>query len=219
MKSIQVFIIALLLCLGPNLIAGENKLLNLYDNIGEMEQAITDWGFAVLIQYNGKVILFDGGASAAILQHNAGILKADLKNVDMAILSHSHFDHISGFDYLLNVNPDVELFLPNDWTIGGGLSGENPEINKEYQRGYRFPEANVTFIRESTEIVPGMTIITTRSSLTGWFLKYPPHQTDPLLVGIPELSLAIQGEDEEISSQISSASIARYFGNDPEIGM
>ena len=198
MKNIQVLILTLFFCLGSDLIAGENKLISLYDNIGDMEEAIPDWGFAVLIQYNGKMILFDGGASASILQHNAGILEVDLKNVDIAILSHSHFDHLSGLDYLLKVNPDVEIFLPNDWTLGAGHSQESLENNKKYKRGYRFPEANITFVGESTEIGPGMSIIATSSSLTGWFFKYPPYQTEPALRGLPELSLAIQGEDEAI---------------------
>jgi len=42
-------------------------------------------------------------------------LKIDLRKIDIAIVSHGHYDHIGGFDYLLSVNPKVKLYLPNDF--------------------------------------------------------------------------------------------------------
>ena len=101
-------------------------MTNLYDGFGEdAGEAISDWGFCALIYYNEKIILFDGGSSADILKHNVQVLGLDLADVDIAVLSHSHFDHISGLDYLLEVNPNVKLFLPNVWTIGGRPANSN----------------------------------------------------------------------------------------------
>lgn len=36
----------------------------------------------------------------------------DLNQVDIAVLSHRHFDHISGFDYMLKIKPAVKLICP-----------------------------------------------------------------------------------------------------------
>jgi 7,8-dihydropterin-6-yl-methyl-4-(beta-D-ribofuranosyl)aminobenzene 5'-phosphate synthase len=178
--------------------AQDNRLLNLYDAFGEEAgQAIPDWGFSALIHYNGKIILFDGGSSADILQHNAKVLGVDLAKVDMAVLSHSHFDHTSGLDYLLKINPEVKLYLPNDPTIGGwpAKDAEEAAWNKKYQRGYRFRDANVTYVKERVQITPEIALIATTSSLVGLFSKYPPHDKDPLFSGLPEVSLAMQTRD------------------------
>lgn len=195
MKRVQIIIFIFFVLLACVLMAGENEILNLYENFGEEAgEAIFDWGFSALIRYNGKVILFDGGTSAEILEHNAKVLGIDPAEVDIAVLSHSHNDHLAGFDYLLKVNPDVKLFFPNDWTIGGG-SEKDAERNRKYQRGYRFRDANIRFVRENTQIAPGITLIATTSSLTGWFSKYPPHENEPVFFGLPELSLVLQAKD------------------------
>ncbi len=186
--------------------AAENHILDIYDNVGEAGDAILDGGFGAFIRYNGKNILFDGGASAQILRHNAGVFGVDLRDIDMAVLSHSHYDHLSGFYYLLKINPDVQLFLPNDWTLGAGLPQADAETNKKYKRGYLFPDSNVRFVKENAQIVPGMTLICTTSSQMGWFSRYPlgwfsrypPYDVEPRFMGLPELSLVLQKGDKEL---------------------
>ncbi len=178
--------------------APDNYIVDIYDNVGEAGEAISDNGFAAIISYNGKNILFDGGASAQILRHNAVVFGVDLRDIDIAVLSHSHYDHLSGFYYLLKINPDVQLFLPNDWTLGAGLPQEDVETNKKYKRGYLFPDANVRFVKENAQIVPGMTLICTTSSQLGWFSRYPPYDVEPGFMGLPELSLVLQKGDKEL---------------------
>ena len=82
--------------------SSDNRILNLYDAFGKRhEQAIFDFGFSALIEYNGKTILFDSGTDAEIFRQNVEAFDIDLRKVDFAVASHSHADHISGFDYLL----------------------------------------------------------------------------------------------------------------------
>src|SRR5207247_10094860 len=77
--------------------SARNSILNLYDAFGYQKKGtILDWGFSALIHYNGKTILFDTGNSADGFEHNVKALGVDLKQVDMAVLSHRHYDHISG---------------------------------------------------------------------------------------------------------------------------
>jgi glyoxylase-like metal-dependent hydrolase (beta-lactamase superfamily II) len=79
--------------------ADQNSILNLYDAFGYQKRGtILDWGFSALVHYNGKTILFDTGNNADTFEHNVKALGVDLSQVDIAVLSHRHFDHISGFD-------------------------------------------------------------------------------------------------------------------------
>ena len=174
------------------------EVLNLYDNSGNEEHGATlDWGFSTLVRYRGMTILFDGGSSAALLERNAKALGVDLREVDMAVLSHNHYDHISGFDHLLAVNPGVKIFLPNDFFLGGRSSrdAEEAEWNASYKRGYRFPDADVRYVKNHQEIAPGIRVIATESELMGYFSKYPPHDQEPLMFGLPEVTLALEIDD------------------------
>jgi 7,8-dihydropterin-6-yl-methyl-4-(beta-D-ribofuranosyl)aminobenzene 5'-phosphate synthase len=196
--------------------SGQNSILNLYDAFGYQKRGtILDWGFSALIQYNGKMILFDTGNSADGFEHNVKALGVDLTKVDIAVLSHRHFDHISGFDYMLKIKPAVKAYLPADPALGAPIRLPLPQDNKEslaglppeqlyyggrtgvidYKPGDRFHGANAEFIPESREIAPGIYLIVTRSVMMGDFSVYPPHEPGhPDLAGFPELSLALKTE-------------------------
>ena len=89
----------------------ENTIINLYDAFGDdKEGMIKDFGFSCIVKYKGKTILFDGGTNADIFKNNVQAMNIDLSQIDFAIASHSHFDHINGFDNLHQVNPDVKIY-------------------------------------------------------------------------------------------------------------
>jgi 7,8-dihydropterin-6-yl-methyl-4-(beta-D-ribofuranosyl)aminobenzene 5'-phosphate synthase len=56
-------------------------------------------GLSYLIEYDGIRLLFDAGQSDMFLK-NAGAMDLNLTNIDMVILSHGHFDHGNGLDFL-----------------------------------------------------------------------------------------------------------------------
>lgn len=56
-----------------------------------------EWGFAALVEADGKRILFDTGAKSDVVLRNARSLKIDLGNVPDIVLSHWHGDHVGGF--------------------------------------------------------------------------------------------------------------------------
>jgi metal-dependent hydrolase (beta-lactamase superfamily II) len=68
-------------------------------------QALLRTGFAALIEYDGRRILFDTGNNARIFEHNVKALGVDLRKIDFVVISHRHADHTSGITYLLTVNP------------------------------------------------------------------------------------------------------------------
>lgn len=56
-----------------------------------------EWGFAALVEADGRRILFDTGAKADVVRQNLQTLKLDLAGVPDVVLSHWHWDHIGGF--------------------------------------------------------------------------------------------------------------------------
>jgi 7,8-dihydropterin-6-yl-methyl-4-(beta-D-ribofuranosyl)aminobenzene 5'-phosphate synthase len=198
---------------------GDNRVLNLYDAFGrDVPGLVQDFGFSALVTYRGKTILFDSGSNADVLKQNVEALGVDLREVDFAVASHSHFDHINGFDYLLTVNPSVKIYFPDDPFFGGSLSfnaaGTDPKavndlpIDQRYFRGQktkfeinqsgRFWRADVEYVDASREIAPGMHLVATRSPFIGYFSRYPnlgitgePSNSDVNTIGLPELSLCL----------------------------
>ena len=55
-----------------------------------------DWGYAALVEYGGKPILFDTGNNPEILAQNAKAKDIDLSKLDFAVMSHRHGDHMGG---------------------------------------------------------------------------------------------------------------------------
>jgi len=60
------------------------------------DEGIGEWGFAALVEADGRKILFDTGARPDTVLQNARELKLDLSNVQDVILSHFHDDHTTG---------------------------------------------------------------------------------------------------------------------------
>jgi len=89
------------------------KLTVLYDNHPSPDKRLkADWGFACLVQGLEKNILFDTGAKGEILLHNMAQLGFSPQEIDGVFLSHHHMDHTGGLDRLLEVNPNLTLWLP-----------------------------------------------------------------------------------------------------------
>src|SRR5262245_66154864 len=86
----------------------------LYDAFGPESALKLDWGFAALLEYQGKRILFDTGNNAKIFEHNVQELKVDHKNLDAVRRQHRHSDHTGGLTHLLKVNPDVKIYVPQE---------------------------------------------------------------------------------------------------------
>src|ERR1700738_2594989 len=91
-----------------------NRVTILYDSFGKAPALTLDWGFAALVEYDGKRILFDTGNIARIFEHNVKALGFDLQKIDFVVISHRHADHTSGITYLLAVNPKVKIYVPDE---------------------------------------------------------------------------------------------------------
>ena len=63
---------------------------------GEFAGGIGEWGFAALVEADGRRILFDTGARPETVLANAKELRIDLTGVSDVVISHNHGDHTGG---------------------------------------------------------------------------------------------------------------------------
>lgn len=80
----------------------ENKT----DNSGIM----AEHGLSIYIEADGKKILFDAGASDLLIR-NAEAMEVDLSDVELAVVSHGHYDHTGGFPAFFKINSRAPLYL------------------------------------------------------------------------------------------------------------
>jgi len=103
------------------------KVTILYDNEVCRRGLRADWGFACLVERGEQTILFDTGASGAILLENMRILEIDPLAIDMVVISHGHWDHTGGLrDFLANAG-DVPVYVPPSFRVPPWL-GENAVV-------------------------------------------------------------------------------------------
>lgn len=171
----------------------EGTIINLYDAFGRDTSLTMDFGFSCIMKYQGKTILFDAGSNADIFRHNTQAMGIDLRAVDMVVVSHGHFDHLNGLDYLLQQNPRVKIYFPYDIFWGAPVpfdaTGQEPAVkdslpgHMQYFKGGntrfsinqsgRFWNADIEFVKTSKEIMPGLNLIATQSQFMGYFSCYP----------------------------------------------
>ena len=161
----------------------ERRITILYDAFGPPSSLKMDWGFAALIEYNGRRILFDTGNNAKIFAHNVDQLNVDLTRLDAVVISHRHGDHTSGLNHLVKINPSVKIYAPVEAAYFNGPTPlaflqRTPGLppNMSYYRGAQpdgfrsgspWPDANFEIIRQTTEISPGFFVLTTLSEKPG----------------------------------------------------
>ena len=71
------------------------KITSILENTSHREDMITEHGLSLYIETGAHKILFDMGQSDAFYK-NAQTLGIDLAAVDIAVLSHGHYDHGGG---------------------------------------------------------------------------------------------------------------------------
>lgn len=199
MSKINCFVFLLLLCCtycgaqNRRVSIPEGSVINLYDAFGKDKSLVQDFGFSCILKYQGKTILFDAGSNADFFRKNVKKLKIDLKTIDFVIISHSHFDHLNGLDYVLKVNPKVKIYFPYDIFWGApapfdatGQDSTAREALPEYMQYFggsktkflinqsgRFWKADIEFVKSSKEIAPGIRLVATNSPYMGYFSGYP----------------------------------------------
>lgn len=156
----------------------------LYDAFGNDPAMKKDWGYAALVEYGGKRILFDTGNNPEILALNARKKGIDLSKLDFVVMSHRHGDHMGGLPYLLKVNSAAKIYAPREGfgVYGSDLpstfyrkdaslppeqryyNGAPPEVMRF---GSAWPGANFQLVDKNTEIAPNVHLIALVSDKPG----------------------------------------------------
>lgn len=159
------------------------RITVLYDAFGPSSSLEKDWGFAALVEYGGRRVLFDTGNDAGIFERNLGRLGIDLKGLDAVVISHRHGDHTSGLNYLLKVNPGVAIWAPREGAFfKSALPPDFLAPQADLPRNLRYfdgatptrlvsgtpwTEGNFRQVATTTEILPGFYVLTTQSRKPG----------------------------------------------------
>jgi 7,8-dihydropterin-6-yl-methyl-4-(beta-D-ribofuranosyl)aminobenzene 5'-phosphate synthase len=189
MRLPALLVLILALCLLPLAARASSpsdsaRITILYDAFGNRPGLTRDWGVAALVDYGGKLILFDTGNNAEIFAHNVRALGVNLRRLDFVVVSHRHGDHTAGLNYVLRVNPRVKIYAPREGfgVFGAALPGTFyrrdatlPDSMRyfaasppaELRFGTPWPEANFTWVDSLTEVAPGVAIVSTVSKTPG----------------------------------------------------
>ena len=66
-------------------------------------------GLSFYVEHRGKAVLLDAGASGGFAD-NAAALGVDLGHVDVAVLSHGHYDHAGGLGRFFACNDHAKVY-------------------------------------------------------------------------------------------------------------
>ena len=89
------------------------KITALLENTAARKDLGTEHGLSLYIEAAGHRILFDMGQSD-LFYENARTLGIDLSAVDLAVLSHGHYDHGCGLRRFLEINETAPVYVHRD---------------------------------------------------------------------------------------------------------
>ena len=124
---------------------------------------IGEWGFAALLEVDGRRLLVDTGARQDTLLRNASELGIDLSDVTDLVLTHNHSDHTGG---LIALRRELARKNPRAMSrahVGSGIFGPRPNANGSEGNGLlplksTFEALGGVFVEHASavELLPGV---------------------------------------------------------------
>lgn len=128
----------------------ENEPIEYYKN---------EHGLSLYITHNGKKYLLDTGASEKYVR-NAALMDILMSEIDMAFLSHGHYDHSGGFGRFVWENSTAPIYAMEGalGRFGSESGGEFHEIGVPEQVKKELKN-RVTYINQATEVAEGVILV------------------------------------------------------------
>lgn len=140
------------------------KIACLAENTAVDERFGSEHGLSLFIETGDHRILFDMGQTG-IFAENAEKMGIDLSCVDLAVLSHGHYDHGGGLKKFFERNHTAPVYLSRyafepHYNGAGKYIGLDPSLRGEASRpdGGKGTEMRFRFTEEKTEIGKGLTL-------------------------------------------------------------
>lgn len=108
------------------------KLKVLAENVSRDTRLKSEHGLSLYIETEKHKILYDFG-QGTLFAENAQLLNVDLGKVDLAVLSHGHYDHGGGMEQFLKMNDHAPIYVSR-YAWESHYSGERDiSINRKLQ--------------------------------------------------------------------------------------
>ena len=125
------------------------------------DQLQSEHGLSLHVETAESTVLFDTGSSGAFAD-NAAALGIDLAGVDLAVLSHQHYDHGGGLGRFFDINPHASVYLKDcsidDRYFKALVVLKHPiGLDREMVDGHR---DRFRPVNRSTEVAPGVWLLT-----------------------------------------------------------
>lgn len=125
---------------------------------------VGEWGFAALVEVDGRRLLFDTGARPETVLDNARELGIDLSDVTDVVLSHHHWDHTGGLIALREALAKKNPAALSRAHVGEGIFFSRPspedgrETNEMIARRAAYEAGGGRFLihNRPVEIMPGV---------------------------------------------------------------
>ena len=104
------------------------RIINLIENTKGKKECLFEHGLSFYIETSRHKLLVDTGASYAFIE-NARLLGVDLKQVDIVILSHGHYDHAGGILGFAEENSKARILMQQS---AGGAYYHLNEAGEKY---------------------------------------------------------------------------------------
>lgn len=152
-------------------------------------------GLSLYIEYKDKKILLDAG-STEVFAENAKQMGVDLAAVDLAFLSHGHYDHSGGFSALVKANKSAPVYAMESAmgryaSASGGVMHEIgvPETVKEVLKERITAVDKVTQVAEGIVLVPHSTAPDKLAAIgekAGLYRRATPQENGPEASWVPD---------------------------------